>query len=214
MPRLHQYENRPGCYVLTSINGRGVTFQLTPEGERKLIAAGIGPDQQFPRALLLDLYRSGDAYTYSTGVDEPTGASVNQMELDFAQDPDPDTAFPSCEDCDGVNDLHLVVMRERGTLIAKLQCPICRDKTSANLDTCIPVSLLSLSLLGHLIRLKKVTKKYESVSCYEELLQAEFESKWEELRKLRSASQESLFDIGLSDELNLSPPKRKTPGGQ
>ena len=139
---------------------------------------------------------------------EDSDEAVNQLELDFAQDPDPDTAFPSCEDCEGVNDLHLVVVRERGTLTAKLQCPICRDKASASLDTCIPVSLLSLSLLGHLIRLKKVTKKYESVSCYEELLQAEFESKWEKLRKLRSASQKPLFDVGLSDQLDLSPTKK------
>ena len=155
MPRLHQYHNRPGCYVLTSISGRVVTFQLRPEGERKLIAAGIGADQRFPRALLLDLYRSGDAYTYSTGVDEPTGASVNQMELDFTKDPVPETAFPSCEDCASVDDLHLSLVDGEGTLTAKLQCASCRDKSSANLNTCVPVPLLSRPLLTRLFSMSK-----------------------------------------------------------
>ena len=61
MPRLHKYRDRNACYVLTAIRGAVVTFQLTAEGEKKLTAARIGPGEQFPRAILLDLYRTGDA---------------------------------------------------------------------------------------------------------------------------------------------------------
>ena len=208
MPRLHEYRNRSGSYVLTSINGAVVTFQLTAEGECKLKAAGITAERPFPRALLLDLYRSGDAYTGGSGVGEQLPQSVNQLELDFAQDADPETSFPSCEDCAGVDDLHLTIAREQGTLAAKLQCATCRDKTAAKLDTCIPIRLVSLVFLGRVFDIKNVGQKHDSVICFENLLRAEFESKWEQLRKLRGTFQESLFDTGLKDELKLTAPKK------
>ena len=95
MPRLHKYRERNASYVLTAIRGAVITYQLTPDGERKLTAAGILPGQQFQRALLLDLYRTGDTFTHGSGVDDPT--LVNQLEMDFANDPDPETAFPACD---------------------------------------------------------------------------------------------------------------------
>jgi hypothetical protein len=52
--------------------------------------------------------------------------------------------------------------------------------------------------------LKSVTAKGTNVKQFEELLRAEFESKWETLRKRRSISQETLFDVGPSDGLNFS----------
>lgn len=208
MPKLHQYRNRKTCYVLTSINDKVVTFQLTAEGERKLSAAGIKPEDRFHRALLLDLYRTGDAFTGGSGVGEQIPPSLNQLELDFAQDPDPETSFPSCEDCSGVEDLHVTIAREEGTLAAKLQCPTCRDKTSAKLDTYIPARLLSLTLLSRVFDVKDVGKKCDSVLRFENLLRTEFESKWEQVRKLRGTSQESLFDAGLKDELSLTTTKK------
>ena len=59
MPRLHKYRDRDAYYILTAIRGAVVTFRLSTEGEKKLAAARIGPGEQFPRALLLDLYRTG-----------------------------------------------------------------------------------------------------------------------------------------------------------
>ena len=41
MPRLQKYPNRNACYVLTAIGGSVITFQLTPEGEKKLTTVGI-----------------------------------------------------------------------------------------------------------------------------------------------------------------------------
>ena len=185
MPKLHEYRNRPGCYILTSIKGVVVTFQLTADGERKLKSVGIKPEDRFQRALLLDLYRSGDAYTAGSGVSQAVGTPINQLELDFPQDSDPETAFPSCADCAGVEDLHLSILREQGAVAAKLQCPHCRDMTSHTLDTCVPLRLLSLALLGRLFEIKDVVRKHDSVNRIETLLRTEFESKWEELRKLR-----------------------------
>ena len=202
MPRLHKYRNRNACYVLTAIRGAVVTYQLTPEGEKKLTAAGIACGQQFHRALLLDLYRTGDVYTGGGGVDDP--ALATQIELDFTNDPDPETAFPACDDCRSVNDLHLTIAGPANNLAAKLQCATCRAKPSGALDTSIPVALLSRLLLARLFEMKPVAQKGKNVTQFEELLRAEFESKWEALRKQRGMSQASLFNPGSSDGFNLS----------
>src|SRR5262245_50396696 len=99
MPRLRKYRNRENCYVLTSIRGVVITFQLSPQGERKLKEAGVAPEENFPRGLLLDLCRTGDAFTGGSGVGEQIADSLNQLEIDFAQDPHPETLFPACDDC-------------------------------------------------------------------------------------------------------------------
>ena len=87
MPRLHQYKARDNCYLLTSIKGAVITFQLTMQGERRLREAGVIPDQSFPRALLLDLCRTGDAFTGGSGVSEPITESINQLEFILPKTP-------------------------------------------------------------------------------------------------------------------------------
>ena len=193
MPRLHKYRNRNACYVLTAIRGAVITYQLTPEGEKKLTTAGIACGQRFERALLLDLYRSGDAYTSGSGVDDPL---ASQMEMDFANDPDPETAFPACDVCRSVNDLHLTLTGSAADLVAQLQCAACRAIPAARPDTSIPVLLLSRPMLSRLFQMKPVTQ-------FEELLRTEFESKWEAHRKRRGESQSSLFTTKSGGELGL-----------
>jgi hypothetical protein len=201
MPRLHKYRNRNACYVLTAIGGSVITYQLTPEGEKKLTVAGIACGQKFARALLLDLYRTGDAYTGGGGADEPL---ANQIELDFTNDPDPETAFPACDVCKSVNDLHLTLTGQPVELIAQLQCSICRAVPAARPDTSIPVALLSRPTLSRLFQLKSVTHKGPNVKQFEELLRTEFESKWAALRQQRGAAQTSLFDTSTPGGLDLT----------
>jgi hypothetical protein len=203
MPKLHKYRNREACYVLTSIRGAVVTFQLTSEGERKLIAAGIADGQTFPRALLLDLYRTGDAFTHGSGVDDPAVATAGQLELDFPSDPDPESAFPACDVCRSVNDLHLTLTGGPQEFIAQLQCATCREVATSKADTSIPIGLLSRPILYRLFQIKDVRNKAKNVKQFEDLLQAEFQSKWEALRKHRSISQTTLFDSKSSGELSL-----------
>lgn len=203
MPRLHKYRDRDACYVLTAIRGAVVTFQLTTEGEKKLAAARIGPNEQFPRALLLDLYRTGDAFTGGSAAASLALDSAGQLEMDFANDPDPDTAFPACDVCKSVNDLHLTISGSPEDLVAMLQCSACRALPGARLAVSIPVGLLSRPILSRLFQLKPVAAKNTNVRQFEELLRAEFESKWEALRKRRGTSQTSLFPPGPTDGLNL-----------
>jgi len=204
MPRLHKYRERNACYVLTAIRGAVITYQLTPEGERRLTTAGVAPGNQFQRALLLDLYRTGDAFTRGSGVDDPALAGASQLEMDFANDPDPETAFPACDVCKSVNDLHLTLTGSPEDLIAQLQCAVCRAVVpAARPDTSIPVSLLSRPILSRLLQMKPVTGKGKNVKQFEELLHAEFESKWEALRNKPRTSQGSLLAPPSGGELKL-----------
>lgn len=205
MPRLHKYRGRNACYVLTAIRGAVVTYQLTSDGERKLAAAGIGPGEMFPRALLLDLYRTGDAYTHGSGVDDPALAADGQLEMDFTADPDPETAFPSCDICRSVNDLHLTITGSPQDLIAQFQCAACRALPSDSPDTNIPVRLLSRTILARLFLIEPVKSKAKNVRQFEELLQAEFESKWEALRKTNRPIQPNLLNPSAPNEFNLEP---------
>ena len=84
MPVMHQYRDRNDYYIATHINHNIVAFQLTPGGRKRLQEAGILPGQTFTRAVLLDLYRSGDAFTGGSGAGEIT--DVRRGELDLTND--------------------------------------------------------------------------------------------------------------------------------
>src|SRR4030067_1591680 len=131
MPVLHKYKEKDEHYILTSIKGNIVTFQLTAEGQKKLLSAGILPGKTFVRSLLLDLYRSGDAYTHGTGPGKGmVKVDPRQMELDFSHDPEPESMFPSCAGCSSMGDLHLVEEIKGEEHRAIILCADCRSSKS------------------------------------------------------------------------------------
>lgn len=203
MPRLHKYRDRNAHYVLTAVRGAVVTFQLTPDGERRLREAGVDMGQRFPRALLLDLYRTGDAFTHGSGVNLAAVAQSGQMELDFAQDPDPETAFPACDACGSLADLHLQITGEAGKLAGSVLCLACRLKPGAVVDTSIPITLLTRAVLLRLLALKPLASTGEAVGRLRALLEREFESKWAALRKQTTPRQGTLLDVPPRDGLGL-----------
>lgn len=191
MPVLHKYKDKPGYYILTSIKGNIITFHLTPEGHSKVLKAGVTPDQPFDRALLLDLYRSGDVFTYGSGPSEVI--DDRQMALDFSDDPDSEKMFPSCASCSSLQDLHLVEIKAKDH-IASILCKECRSKKIATFDTSIPLALVSRAILNRFIAMKEIKIIDTAVTAYKELLDAEFESKWDAYRK-EQPEQGSLIDI-------------------
>jgi len=193
MPILHRYNKRNVYYVFTEIRGKVIAFQLTHDGERKLKSAGIFPGKTFGRALLLDLYRSGDAYTYGKGL-ERLGEEIEprQLEFDFAKDPEPESLFPLCGICSSPDDLHLVEIKGQ-THYASLLCGDCRANQRASIDTSIPLTLMTRNMLMQLLEMKHIEKKDSSVSNYQSLLDAEFKSSWDALKKKKTTKQEKLF---------------------
>jgi hypothetical protein len=179
-------------YVFTEVKGKIVAFQLTSDGERKLKSAGILPGKTFGRALLLDLYRSGDAFTYGKGLD-PVGQEFepHQLQFDFAKDPQPESLFPLCAVCSSPDDLHLVEVKGSNHY-ATILCSDCRMGQRGSIDASIPLSLVTKATLKRFLEVKRVEKRDSSVANYESLLDAEF--KGDPSTKKKKAKQEKLFE--------------------
>lgn len=132
--------------------------------KKKLTFAGIACGQKFKRALLLDLYRTGDAFTHGSVVDDPALAVASQIELDFTDYWDPETAFPACEICGSVDDLHLTLTGKADALIAQLQCLDCRALPAARADTSIPrVAFPPIILPGFSDQVREAQARREAI---------------------------------------------------
>jgi hypothetical protein len=204
MPVLHKYKNRNEYYILTMIGKTVATFHLKNEGYRKLAAVGIKKGDTFPRALLLDLYRVGDAYTHKP-MPGDTDAKPHKLQLkfDFPDDPEPEGLFPCCSACSSVADLHVVEIKQPEH-IAAILCSSCREKKAV--DSSIPLPLVTGAILAGLLKIKKIHKVHTSVLSYQKLLDAEFESKWDHVLK-NKPQQSKLFDTGDSRQTK---PARKS----
>jgi hypothetical protein len=199
MPILHKYRGRGDYYILTTINKNIVTFQITEEGRKKLDIAGIVPGQKFERALLLDLCRSGDALTQATALDKIEGDV--QLEFDFRTDSHSEKLFSLCAECASLDDLHLVEIKGRARC-ASVLCVDCRSKNIIAIDTSIPLIMVTRGILSRMLTIKAIKKLDSSVKIYQELLDAEFESKWDKYRKGKP-EQVILIDTDIGNQGRL-----------
>jgi len=195
---LHKYKDREKYYVLTSISGKIVTFQLTAEGHEKLLKSGIKNEERFGRALLFDLYRTGDAFTHGAGPGKLEGADKRQLVFDFPDDPDPESIFPACSVCNSINDLHLVEVKDKEHF-AGLCCSDCRKIRSSTINTSIPLPLINRVLLSRVLEMNNIQKTDKSLTEYRKHLDAEFVNRWEEIARekasMQSTKQDQLFDF-------------------
>jgi hypothetical protein len=188
MPVLHRYKDKEKYYVLTSISGKIVTFHLTAEGHEKLLKSGIKNEERFGRALLFDLYRTGDAFTHGAGPGKLEGTDKRQLALDFADDPEPESIFPSCSVCSSINDLYLVEVNDKEHF-AGIYCSECRKIRSATINTSIPLPLINRGLLNRVLAMNNIQKTDDSLTAYQKLLDTEFASRWEEIAKTNTSKQ-------------------------
>lgn len=197
MPVLHKYVDSERFYVLTSINGKIITFQLSTEGECKLRSNGIDSGSKFGRALLIDLYSSGDAYTHGLAPGT-TGPVVDprQMQLDFTDDTEPETMFPACALCSSIDDLHLVEIKDKDHY-ASLLCQKCRAKASSTINTSLPLPLVTRGILSRLLEMNEIQKVDDSVTAYRNVLDQEFSAKWAAIAKTGKKQQ---LDFGIEDD--------------
>lgn len=200
MPRLRKHKTKRGYYILTRIGNQIITFQVTGEGWKRLRTAGIDADQRFGRSLLLDLYRSGEVFTHGTGPGQVfLDAEERQLEFDFSNDKEPETSIPSCSKCGSVGDLHLVTLESDNTATAAILCADCRLQNTIGVS--IPLPLVDRALLTKLERIKNIHENDTTVDNYRDLLNRDFASKWEEIRKQNASHQGYL---GLTDESGLN----------
>ena len=204
MPVLHEYKNKAGYYVLTAIKQNIIAFQLTHEGYKKLQSSGIQAGQTFGRGLLLDLYRSGDAYTHGTGPGkEIENIDSRQLKLfDSVDDPDPESLFPTCANCSSPIGLHLVEVRDKEHL-ASILCVDCRLQKLKLIDTSIPIHIVTRSALAHVLETKRIEKMDPSVTAFRELLDIQFQAKWDEIAKKLSKNKGGDQNDLFSDKKKL-----------
>lgn len=197
MPIIHRHQKKDGYFVRTTIQGNIITFQLTDEGVKNLLSSGIEDGDRFRRRLLYKLILSGDAYTHGTGPGKIGPLGKYQMELDFANDPEPETLFPKCSLCRSMEDLHLVEIQDGSKHKTGLYCIQCRKKNPTRIDTSIPLPFVTRGVYEKLSEMKKMGDMDKAVTNLKTLLDKAFQAKWDELFKnqihKRASRQQSLF---------------------
>jgi len=198
MPILHQYQDRSGWYVRTVIDKAIVTFQLTSAGARRLLEAGGKNERRFRRATLFELYRSGEAFTHGTGpgVIDPQGKG--QIELDFTNDPEPETIFPRCSLCGSLDDLHVVELCQEIVCSVAIYCPQCRKGNAVKIDTSIPLRFINRGVYEKLLEYKGIKQFDSSAITFRESLEKAFMEKWDKFAETKiqrkKVTQTALFE--------------------
>ncbi len=203
MPTLHAYTDGSGLYAKANLQGRVVTFQLTPGAVQRLTSAGLASGARLPAKLLLALIQSGDAFT---GAGAPTEDPA-QTALPFGDSElDVDGLLPRCEETDGLLELHLVVLDDGlggGRKHAKLLAPEPRHVLRKQTAMSIPVSVLSWRALEQLVGSRLVPEEAKAVATLRRWFNRQLADAWDELSRLRAARQTGLAIDG-SDELPLA----------
>lgn len=203
MPILHQYRDKSGWFVRTTIENVIITFQLTPNGAKRLLDAGYKDGERFRRAKLFDLYRAGDAYTHGTGPGQIEPRETGQIPLDFSDDPEPETIFPRCSSCRSLDDLHVVEIKKDKRHYLGLCCQKCRKSRSALIDTSIPLPLVTRGVLARMLELKKISELDKNAAAYRESLDNAFKEKWDEIAKKKMQRKQGIQRVLGVDEEKL-----------
>ena len=198
MPILHQYQDKRGWYVRTVIDNAIITFQLTSIGAQRLLEAGGKDGRRFRRSALFELYRSGEAFTHGTGPGVIEAQEKGQIELDFTNDPEPESIFPRCSLCGSLDDLHLVELCQEIADSAAIYCLQCRKRSALSIDTSIPLRFVNRGVLEKLLEYKGIVLLDASLTAFRESLGKAFMEKWDKFAETKiqrkKAAQPALFE--------------------
>jgi hypothetical protein len=195
MPVLHKYKDDSGYFIKANIKGSIVTFQLTESGYSRLIATGVDDNGKFLLQLLVDLVRSGEAYTGGTGTTPARNQS--QLEFDFKPAPEVESLFPRCSRCASFDDLRLVLLDPS----AEILCEQCVLKHTAGMILAnIPIPILTSGSLDILIAQGKIGSDNECVKLLKEWFSAEMSRFWEEY-SIQKKNRQTSFDFPAEGKL-------------
>lgn len=200
MPVLHKYKSRNEYYILTQLNGAIITFQITQDGYDKLTECGVEEGQQFGRSLLLELCKSGDAYTKGSGVDLDLSGWV-QIPLDFTDDPVPESSVPVCAVCGSPYGLHLVsVLENVQTPFFSVRCENCCTKQRMELGICVPTPALTRPFVKRVMGFCGIDELDETAQAYCALLEKSFMERLSKSKGTQKHTQASLFKDAECEE--------------
>jgi len=89
---------------------------------------------------------------------------------------------------------HWVELSLQEDRAALLLCQSCRTKKLDQIDTSIPLPLLTRPQLLRLLEMKTIENLLPSARRYRELLEHEFSSQWEDLIQKKKTQQTTLFE--------------------
>lgn len=203
MPVLRKYKNRDDYYILTSLNGAIVTFQLTSDGFYQLEQSGVSEGIKFNRALLLELFKTGDVFTRAAASDIDLSGWV-QTTLDFSDDPEPESSIPVCASCGSPYALHLVSCHEPDKdAYLSIRCGECCISQRPTIGICLPLPALTRPLFKRLLGLCAVAELDPSVQSYQKLLEHSFMEKLKRGKAPVRPVQSDLFQKAEPEQVTL-----------
>jgi hypothetical protein len=189
---LFQSKSTTGPVVITKDKDRIIAYTLTPEGVKKLRAAGaagVRSGQEFPSRAFAALIRSGQAH--SPRVADAAG----QKQFGFDRSDETDVHLPRCEMTGATSDVHLVVYGEGSGTVTKLLGPEPRFVLQKVTRLSVPVTVLSLATVSQLETAQKVPLKSTAAATLREWFRQDFESAWEKLQK-ENARKQGVLSLG------------------
>jgi hypothetical protein len=202
MPVLKSYKNSEGHYILASVRGSMITFQLTDRGYDRLLQIGIGDGARFHLGLLADLTREGDAYTGGRGVGYHE-AEQFEFTFDTAESKESEDLFPACKVTGRFDDLHLVALKDGEQLSAQLLALEAISSLPGSIHLSVPITILNLGTLDWLESSGHVPQGSEVIQVLKDWFHKEASAEWERLRKSRNSGRQQALGLDAPDELKL-----------
>mgnify|MGYP000946242290 CR=1 FL=1 len=202
MPVLKSYKNADGHYILASVRGSLITFQLTTRGYDRLSEIGIKDGARFHLGLLADLTREGDAYTGGRG---NTYHEAEQFEFTFdtAESKESEAMFPACKVTGRFDDLHLVAFKAEEQLGAQLLAPEAVSSLNGSIQLSMPITLLNLAAIDWLESSGHLPEASEVSQALRDWFRKEASAEWDRLRKSRNTGRQQALGLDTPDELEL-----------
>jgi hypothetical protein len=202
MPILKSYKNAEGHYILASVRGSVITFQLTGHGYDRLSEIGIKDGSRFHLGLLADLTRDGHAYTGGRGVAYHE-AEQFEFTFDTTESKESEDLFPACKVTGRFDDLHLVTFKDGEQLSAQLLAPEAISSLTESIHLSVPITILNQGALDWLENSGHVSQGSEVVQVLKDWFRKEASAEWERLRKSRNSGRQQALGLDAPDELKL-----------
>lgn len=202
MPVLKSYASASGYYILASVRGAVITFQLNDNGFKRLADVGVGVGDRFGLKLLADLTRQGDAFTRRSGT---TYYEAEQFEFTFdtTESKESEELFPACALTGQFADLHLVTHRAGDDITAVLLAPEGMARFDEKIQLSIPLSILTLPTIDALEDSGHLPHDSPAIESLKQWFRKEASAEWERLRKSRNTGRQQALGLDAPDELKL-----------
>ena len=203
MPVLKSYKNAEGHYILASVRGSIITFQLTDRGYDRLKEIGIRDGDRFHLGLLADLTREGDAYTGGRGVGYHE-AEQFEFTFDTAESKESEALFPACKVTGRFDDLHLVAFRDGEQQGAQLLTLEAISSLPGSIHLSVPITILNPGALDWLESSGHVPQGSEVLQLLKEWFHKEASAEWEQIKKARVVGRQQALSLDDPAQLKLT----------